>query len=239
VFTPVDTDRLKKTRLNLWHGMSRDVDRRTFVKAAGVAGVTGLAGCAGSGGSGGGGSGPGMLVVIGYPESGIQLFRDFYSTGSSDIDVVVPDGLRARPRRPAVTARRAVERPRHCRLCPPARPPPVLNPGRPTAGDDETDGREAGPERVPGVRRRAPARPDTRPGVRPRPGGAGGDPGPRCSRGPTDTTRRWLPRLPQSRRVAEGRAGRVDGPPLPVAALRAGRPRRPDCRGRERGTRTA
>jgi ABC-type branched-subunit amino acid transport system substrate-binding protein len=78
--------------------MSRDIDRRTFVKAAGLAGVTGLAGCAGSGGSGGsaggGGSGPEMLVVIGYPESGIQLFRDFYSMESSDMDVIVPDGLR-------------------------------------------------------------------------------------------------------------------------------------------------
>ena len=92
------------------------------MKAAGVAGVTGLAGCAGSGGSGGSGesggsggsgesggsggsgeststtsggmSGPEMLVVIGYPESGIQLFRDFYSMGSEEMDVIVPDGLR-------------------------------------------------------------------------------------------------------------------------------------------------
>ena len=78
--------------------MARDIDRRTFVRAAGVAGVAGLAGCAGTGGSGGsagsGGSGPEMLVVIGYPESGIQLFRDFYSMGDEETDVLVPDGLR-------------------------------------------------------------------------------------------------------------------------------------------------
>jgi len=100
--------------------MSQNIDRRTFVRAAGAAGVVGLAGCAGSGGSGGsdgsgdsggstesggsdgsggssgsGGSdgGPEMLVVIGYPESGIQLFRDFYSMGDEEMDVLVPDGL--------------------------------------------------------------------------------------------------------------------------------------------------
>jgi ABC-type branched-subunit amino acid transport system substrate-binding protein len=39
-------------------------------------------------------SGPEMLVVIGYPESGIQLFRDFYSMGDDEMDVIVPDGLR-------------------------------------------------------------------------------------------------------------------------------------------------
>ncbi len=96
--------------------MSNDIDRRTFVRAAGAAGVVGLAGCAGSGGGGseatdaetteggemteggetteGGSSGPEMLLVIGYPESGIQLFRDFYSMGNEETDVLVPDGLR-------------------------------------------------------------------------------------------------------------------------------------------------
>ena len=78
--------------------MTHTIDRRSFVRAAGVAGLAGLAGCAGSGGSGGSdgesGDGPEMLVVIGYPESGIQLFRDFYSMETSDMDVIVPDGLR-------------------------------------------------------------------------------------------------------------------------------------------------
>jgi len=36
---------------------------------------------------------PGMLVVIGYPESGNQLFRDYYSDFDSGEDIVVTDGL--------------------------------------------------------------------------------------------------------------------------------------------------
>ncbi|MFB6281031.1 MAG: ABC transporter substrate-binding protein [Haloferacaceae archaeon] len=96
--------------------MSRDINRREFVAAAGAAGIVGVAGCVGSPEGGGGtetegesggmettaagttaggmGGGPEMLVVIGYPESGIQLFRDYYSmTGGDEHDVLVPDGL--------------------------------------------------------------------------------------------------------------------------------------------------
>ncbi|MDS0294758.1 ABC transporter substrate-binding protein [Halogeometricum luteum] len=92
--------------------------------AAGAVGVVGLSGCigspdnggtetqgetetdAGSGtdgggeteteGSGGGGSGDGPdgLVVIGYPESGIQLFRDYYSQSDGAEAILIPDGLR-------------------------------------------------------------------------------------------------------------------------------------------------
>ena len=48
-----------------------------------------------SGGDGGGsGGGPGGLVVIGYPESGIQLFRDYYSQSDGSEEILVPDGLR-------------------------------------------------------------------------------------------------------------------------------------------------
>jgi len=36
---------------------------------------------------------PDMLVVIGYPASGIQIFRDFYAEYSTDTDVLVTDGL--------------------------------------------------------------------------------------------------------------------------------------------------
>lgn len=36
---------------------------------------------------------PGMLVVIGYPASGIQLFRDYYGNFDSGEDIVVTDGL--------------------------------------------------------------------------------------------------------------------------------------------------
>jgi ABC-type branched-subunit amino acid transport system substrate-binding protein len=71
------------------------VDRRDVLKAAGVASTAGIAGLAGCAGLGGGGDGsPDTLVVIGYPEDGIQLFRDFYSETGDDQDILVPDGLR-------------------------------------------------------------------------------------------------------------------------------------------------
>ncbi|WP_232701211.1 ABC transporter substrate-binding protein [Halobacterium wangiae] len=38
---------------------------------------------------------PDTLVVIGYPESGIQLFRDFYADFDSDVPIMVTDGLRS------------------------------------------------------------------------------------------------------------------------------------------------
>ena len=86
--------------------MVRDIGRREFLVGTGTAGTVGLAGCiGGDGGSGNGGGdggdggdggtgGPDMLVVIGYPESGIQLFRDYYSMASGEHDILVPDGLR-------------------------------------------------------------------------------------------------------------------------------------------------
>ncbi|WP_435184714.1 ABC transporter substrate-binding protein [Halobellus sp. EA9] len=91
--------------------MARDIVRRDFIKrvgAAGAIGATGIAGCIGSPNSGGGGDGtdtggatttgggggPDGLVVIGYPESGIQLFRDYYSMSDGDHEILVPDGLR-------------------------------------------------------------------------------------------------------------------------------------------------
>ncbi|ELZ66791.1 branched-chain/neutral amino acids amide ABC transporter periplasmic substrate-binding protein 1 [Haloferax prahovense DSM 18310] len=60
--------------------------------AAGAAGLTGLSGCIGGGGGGGG---PEGLVVIGYPESGIQLFRDYYSASDGSEEILVPDGMRS------------------------------------------------------------------------------------------------------------------------------------------------
>ncbi|CQR49599.1 MULTISPECIES: ABC transporter substrate-binding protein [Haloferax] len=74
--------------------MVRDIVRRDFLKgvgAAGAAGLTGLSGCIG----GGGGGGPEGLVVIGYPESGIQLFRDYYSASDGSQEILVPDGMRS------------------------------------------------------------------------------------------------------------------------------------------------
>ena len=75
--------------------MARDIIRREFIKrvgAAGAIGTAGLAGCIGNSGSGGGG-GPDGLVVIGYPESGIQLFRDYYSSSDGNEEILVSDGL--------------------------------------------------------------------------------------------------------------------------------------------------
>ncbi|QLG62529.1 ABC transporter substrate-binding protein [Halorarum salinum] len=40
------------------------------------------------------GDGPEMLIVIGYPASGIQIFRDFYADYGTDTDIMVTDGLR-------------------------------------------------------------------------------------------------------------------------------------------------
>ena len=75
--------------------MARDIQRRTFLKGVGAASLVGAAGCIGSSGGGGGGSqGPDGLVVIGYPESGIQLFRDYYSASDGSEKILVPDGLR-------------------------------------------------------------------------------------------------------------------------------------------------
>ncbi len=78
--------------------MARDIIRRDFIKrvgAAGAIGASGIAGCIGSqGGGGGGGGGPDGLVIIGYPESGIQLFRDYYSASDGSEEILVPDGLR-------------------------------------------------------------------------------------------------------------------------------------------------
>ncbi len=38
---------------------------------------------------------PDMLVVIGYPGSGIQIFRDFYAEYSTETDILVTDGLKS------------------------------------------------------------------------------------------------------------------------------------------------
>ncbi len=80
------------------------------MKGAGAIGVGSLvAGCIGDGDSNGDGGdgddqdsaaeasqgldGPDVLNIIGYPESGIQIFRDFYSTFDNGTDIIVPDGL--------------------------------------------------------------------------------------------------------------------------------------------------
>lgn len=37
---------------------------------------------------------PDVLMIVGYPESGVQIFRDFYSDFDDGTPIVVPDGLR-------------------------------------------------------------------------------------------------------------------------------------------------
>ena len=99
----------------------RDFIKR--VGAAGAIGASGIAGCIGSDGGGGDDSGdsggdsdggdddggdadtqtstetssadgPDGLIVIGYPESGIQLFRDYYGAADGNEEILVSDGLR-------------------------------------------------------------------------------------------------------------------------------------------------
>lgn len=39
---------------------------------------------------------PDVLMIVGYPESGVQIFRDYYSDYSlDDYDILVPDGLKS------------------------------------------------------------------------------------------------------------------------------------------------
>ncbi|MFC7195329.1 ABC transporter substrate-binding protein [Halosimplex aquaticum] len=39
---------------------------------------------------------PDLLMIVGYPESGVRIFRDFYSDYSQDFcDIIVPDGLQS------------------------------------------------------------------------------------------------------------------------------------------------
>lgn len=93
--------------------MARTIQRRDVLRGAGAAGIAALAGCStqegnGNGNGGGNGNGdggnggnggsetPDAVMVVGFPESGIQLFRDFYSEFAEDVpdlDIVVPDGL--------------------------------------------------------------------------------------------------------------------------------------------------
>jgi ABC-type branched-subunit amino acid transport system substrate-binding protein len=66
--------------------MRSKIDRRDYLRGVGAATTVGLMGNLQQDG------GPDMLTVIGYPQSGIQLFRDLYATGQN-VDVLVPDGL--------------------------------------------------------------------------------------------------------------------------------------------------
>ncbi|WP_254278711.1 ABC transporter substrate-binding protein [Haloarcula marina] len=91
--------------------MGPDTNRRTFLKRTGALtslSLVGLSGCStqpsdggdggdgggGDGGDGGGGETPDVLMIVGYPQSGVQLFKDFYSDyGDDTVDILVTDGL--------------------------------------------------------------------------------------------------------------------------------------------------
>ena len=78
--------------------------RREILTGLGAASIFSIAGCLGGGdddggdGSDGGdstsgGSSVGGLFVVGYPEDGQQLFRDYYSASDGSEEILVPDGL--------------------------------------------------------------------------------------------------------------------------------------------------
>src|SRR6056297_189532 len=80
--------------------MGNDTNRRSFLKytgAASAAGLVGLAGCSteqSGDGSGGGNETPDALMVVGYPQSGVQLCKDYYADyGDDTVDILVTDGL--------------------------------------------------------------------------------------------------------------------------------------------------
>ncbi|MFC4437344.1 MULTISPECIES: ABC transporter substrate-binding protein [Natrialbaceae] len=73
--------------------MGRELNRRRVLSGIGTAGALGIAGCIGDEGEIEG-EGPDVLNIIGYPESGIQIFRDYYSEfGTGSAEIIVPDGL--------------------------------------------------------------------------------------------------------------------------------------------------
>lgn len=75
--------------------MASDTNRRSFLKYAGAASLAGLAGCSTEqADSDGGNETPDILMVVGYPQSGVQLFKDYYADyGDDTTDILVTDGL--------------------------------------------------------------------------------------------------------------------------------------------------
>ena len=72
--------------------MVRRLNRRQVLSGIGATGAIGLAGCIGDE-EAVDGDGPDVLNIIGYPESGIQIFRDYYSGFDDGTEIIVPDGL--------------------------------------------------------------------------------------------------------------------------------------------------
>ncbi len=90
--------------------MTRSIQRRDVLKVVGAAGVAGIAGCTtdepedddgaddtnGMDDTGDEVEAPDAVMVVGFPQSGIQLFRDYYgefADDHEDLQIIVPDGL--------------------------------------------------------------------------------------------------------------------------------------------------
>lgn len=74
--------------------MVDNTDRRSFIKYTGALGAATLAGLAGCSTESGGSETPDVLMVVGYPQSGVQLFSDYYADyGDDTADILVTDGL--------------------------------------------------------------------------------------------------------------------------------------------------
>ena len=74
--------------------MADNTDRRSFMKYTGALSAATLAGLAGCSTESGGGETPDVMVVVGYPQSGVQLFSDYYADyGDDTVDILVTDGL--------------------------------------------------------------------------------------------------------------------------------------------------
>jgi ABC-type branched-subunit amino acid transport system substrate-binding protein len=64
------------------------------MKYTGALSAATLAGLAGCSTESGGGETPDVMVVVGYPQSGVQLFSDYYADyGDDTVDILVTDGL--------------------------------------------------------------------------------------------------------------------------------------------------
>ncbi|WP_324662173.1 ABC transporter substrate-binding protein [Haloarcula sediminis] len=75
--------------------MASDTNRRSFLKYAGAASLVGLAGCSTEQADDeGNNETPDVMMVVGYPQSGVQLFKDYYADyGDDTADILVTDGL--------------------------------------------------------------------------------------------------------------------------------------------------
>jgi len=74
--------------------MAGNINRRKVLQRMGALGaIGGFSGWVKRGDRSEAQQGPDLLNIIGYPESGIQIFRDYYGNFQPNHDIIVPDGL--------------------------------------------------------------------------------------------------------------------------------------------------